>query len=261
MRWQIVVLGMVVVMSALAPDLAPYDPMQTEPAIQMQQPNAEHVLGTDLFGRDVLSRLLYGGQRTLFVAGLATYLAVTIGTAVGMAFAITNDWSSQILSAFTNAFLAFPNLLLAMVVLTMLGVGVLPLILATGVAQIAPFARVIRSTVIGVSMEMYVESGYAIGATRLHIVRFYILPNILPTALTYAAVTFAYCLLNSAALSFLGLGGEPGIPDWGIMLAEGRVAFRDAPWIALAPGLAITVTVWSINSLVGNLLATPRRPF
>jgi len=261
MHRQVTVLCAVVAMSALASILAPYDPMRTEPILQMQSPTSEHILGTDTLGRDVLSRLLYGGQRTLLVAALATCLTIIIGTGVGISSGATNTWSSQLLSAFTNALLAFPNLLLAMVVLTLLGLGLLPLIIATGFAQVAPFSRVVRSAVIGVSAESFVEAGYAIGATRQHLLRYYIFPNIFPTLLTYAAISFTYCLMNSAALSFLGLGGEPGVPDWGVMLAEGRTAFRDAPWIAVAPGLAITITVWAVNSLVDDLLAKRGRQF
>jgi peptide/nickel transport system permease protein len=259
MRWQVVILGIIVGASALAAFLAPYDPMQTASYLQMQPPTSEHPLGTDILGRDVLSRLLYGGRQTLLVSLLATGIAVGIGLSIGVAAAETTGMWSHALNALTNALLAFPNLLLAMVVLTILGSGLLPLAIATGFAEIAPFTRVIRAAVISVSAEAYVESGYGIGATRGHIIRHYILPNILATFLTYTVITFTYCLLNSAALSFLGLGGEPGVPDWGVMLAEGRNAFRDAPWIAIAPGLAITLTVWSINSLVDHVLAAQAR--
>jgi peptide/nickel transport system permease protein len=261
MCWHVIVLAVIIGASTFASTLAPYDPMQTAPAIQMQSPTTEHLLGTDVLGRDVFSRLLFGGQRTLLVSALATGVAVVIGLAVGVSFGTANSWRSKILATLTSALLAFPNLLLAMVVMTILGIGLLPLAIATGFAQIAAFARVIHAAVISVSAEAYMESGHAIGATRWHITRYYVFPNILTTFLTYTALTFTYCLLNSAALSFLGLGGEPGVPDWGVMLAEGRNAFRDAPWIAIAPGLAITLTVWSINSLVDHLLVASARKF
>jgi ABC-type dipeptide/oligopeptide/nickel transport system permease subunit len=225
---------------SIAPALAPYDPMETNPTAQFQTPNTHHLLGTDLLGRDVLSRVLYGGQHTLVIAALATGIAVVPGVSLGL-------WRSRLVGVLINAILAFPGLLLALVIMTLLGQGAFALALAIGITQIAPCARVTRAAVISVSTQTYIEAANSLGASRRRLIFRHTLPNILPTLLAYTGVIFAYSILNGAALSFLGLGGEPGIPDWGVMLYEGRQAFRTAPWIAAAPGLGITITVVLIN--------------
>ena len=170
---------------------------------------------------------------------------------MGIVAGMSNVWIDHLLAILMNALLAFPSLLFALMILTLVGGRGEGLILATGFAQIVPFARITRSAVLSVQSMGYVEAAYASGASKLYVILHSTLPNIYPTLLTYAGVTFSYCLLNSAALSFLGLGGQPGIPDWGVMLAEGRMTFRDAPWTALAPGLAVTTIIWTINGLTG----------
>jgi peptide/nickel transport system permease protein len=131
--------------------------------------------------------------------------------------------------------------------LTLVGVEALPL--ATGVMQIAPCARVVRAAVLEVRSQPYVQAANAVGATPVRIVFFHVLPNIQAVLVAYAIVIFSFSILNNAALSFLGLGGDPGVPDWGTMLLDGRTAFRAAPWIGLAPGLGITATVFLLNQL------------
>jgi len=249
MRLPLCVLLSIVVLTFLAPVIAPADPMRTDAAIQLQSPGRAHWLGTDLLGRDVLSRVLYGGQRTLLIAALGTLLAIVPGTLVGLVAGIVGSKLDTVVVTVLNALMAFPGLMLGLVIVTVLGGGIFPLAMATGFAQAAPYARITRSAVIAVRSMGYVEAAEAAGANRLHITRHHILPNVQMMLLAYAGVVFSYSILNSAALSFLGLGGEPGVPEWGVMLAEGRTAFRAAPWIGFAPGVAITVTVWAVNRL------------
>lgn len=252
MRLPLITLITVVVITTLAPVLTGADPMHTDTGIALQAPSLQHWLGTDAFGRDVWSRTLYGGRHTLLLAGLATLAAAVPGTLLGLSF----GWRrTRTADAFLNAWLAFPGLLMGFVLLTLLGQGVAPLILATSIAQIAPFAVVTRAAVLVVQPQEYITAAQAAGANSRHILRYHVLPNIRPTLLVYMGVVFGYCILNSAALSFLGLGGEPGIPDWGVMLAEGREALRAAPWIAFAPGIAITLTVMAVNRLADALNA------
>lgn len=247
MKRSLAVLGFLILITLLAPWLAPADPMQTDPANALQPPSGEHLLGTDSLGRDVLSRTLYGGQRTLLITAAATIISTCLGLPLGLASGLAGGWRDSLLTAITNALLAFPSLLLALVALTLLGVGGGSLAVATGLAQVGAYARVTRSAVVAVRSTQYVEAAYALGAPRRRVLLLHILPNIQPALLAYTGVVFSYNLLNSAALSFLGLGGEPGIPDWGVMLAEGRAALRAAPWISLVPGLAITLTVTAMN--------------
>jgi peptide/nickel transport system permease protein len=229
----------------VAPLFAPYDPMDTDTTRTLEAPSADHWLGTDSLGRDVLSRVLYGGQRTLLIAALATAIAVLPGVLFGLLS--TFRWLDRSISILVNAVLAFPGLLLALIIMTLLGQGVLPLALATGLAQVAPVARITHSAVLGVLGMGYVEAARGLGAWQGRVTAAHVFPNILPAVLAYMGVVFAYAILNSAALSFLGLGGEPGVPDWGVLLYEGRQAFRLAPWIAAAPGIAITLTVILVN--------------
>jgi peptide/nickel transport system permease protein len=258
MRWGIIVLSSILLLTLFAPIFALHDPNLTEPAIQMQPPSFEYLLGTDFLGRDVFSRLLYGGQRTLMITTLSTILAVVIGSGFGLAAGMAGTWLGTVFSILINALLAIPNLLLALVILTLLGVGVGPLIIATGFTQIAPVAQVIRTATRSVLAQPYVEAGYAIGSRRWGILMHYVLPNIRNIAIAYGTITLSYCLFNNAALSYLGLGGEPGIADWGAMLAEGRNTLYDAPWVAIAPGVAITLTIWSISNLFDHM-NTPTR--
>lgn len=235
----------------VAPLFAPYDPMRTDTVNTLQPPNTAHWLGTDSLGRDVFSRVLYGGQRTLLIAAMATAIAVLPGVLLGLLSAFR--WLDRPISIFINAVLAFPGLLLALVIMTLLGQGVLPLALATGLAQVAPVARITRSAVLGVLGLGYVEAARSLGAGQRRVLTMHVFPNILPIMVAYTGVVFAYAILNSAALSFLGLGGEPGVPDWGVLLYEGRQAFRLAPWIAVAPGIAITLTVILVNRSAARL--------
>lgn len=253
----LILLG-VVLLVVFAPVVVSADPMQTS-GVQLQPPGGDHLLGTDLLGRDVLSRALYGGRRTLIIATLATVFAVVPGTLLGLIAGTLRGKLDVIIVTLLNALLAFPALVLALVVLTLLGAGILPLAVATGMAQVASYGRVTRSAVIAVRSAGYVEAAHALGATRLQIMANHILPNIEMTLLAYAGVVFSYGILNGAALTFLGLGGEPGTPDWGVMLAEGRTAFRVAPWIGLVPGLAITATVWAVNRLADLVMDIPPR--
>lgn len=250
-RWPIIVLGVIGVLTLIASVIAPYDPLQTQPEIQFTPPNSDHFFGTDSLGRDVLSRVLYGGRQTLLVALLATLVGWIPGVLLGLLS--ESKWADMVIGVWLNALLAVPGLVIAMVVITLLGRGVLPVAVAIGFAQIAPCAVVTRAAALSVRSALYVEAARSIGATRGYILWNGVLPNIAPTLLAYAGVMFSYAVLNGAALNFLGLGVERSVPEWGVMLAEGREVFRSAPWIAFAPGVAITVTVWAVNRLVDTI--------
>jgi ABC-type dipeptide/oligopeptide/nickel transport system permease subunit len=235
------------------PLIAPQDPMLTDPANQLQPPSQAHLLGTDLLGRDVLSRALYGGQRTLLIAGLATIIALVPGIVIGIISGLSSPLLDSGIQVFVSATLAFPALMLALVVLTLIGAGAFPLALASGVAQIALCARITRASVLEVRSQMYIQAAKSLGATPVRLIVYHVLPNIRLPLFAYAVVVFSFCVLNAAALSFLGLGGDLSVPDWGVMLADGRTAFRSAPWIGLAPGLGITITVLMLNSLAHDI--------
>lgn len=241
----LIVVGVVLV----GPSLVTTDPLHTDPAVQLQPPNQQHLFGTDLLGRDVFSRVLHGGRLTLLIAALSTLLAFGIGVPIGGLAGMWPDHAGAALMIVLNALLAIPGLVIALVVVTLIGRGSLPLVVALSIAQIAPVAVITRAAILTVRSETYVDAALSLGATSLRILWSHVLPNLSPTLLAYGGVVFSYTLLNGAALSFLGVGNEPGTPDWGVILAEGRSAFRTAPWIGIAPGMAITLLVWAINDL------------
>jgi ABC-type dipeptide/oligopeptide/nickel transport system permease subunit len=233
----------------LAPRIAPYDPAATDAEQAARPPSLEHPLGTDMLGRDVLSRMLHGGQRTLLRTGTAALVVMVTGGTLGVLTAVAPRPIRHTLSVLLNALLAIPGLISALVVLTLLGQGDAPLVAAVALGQIAGFAFYVRAVTVSIYSAPYIEGARAIGAGGVWIVRRHVLPNLLPHLAGYAAVTFGYCLLNGAALGFLGLGGDPGIPEWGALLFDGRQALRSAPWIGLAPGIGITVLVWMVSAL------------
>lgn len=254
----IILTGVALLLIYFSPYLTVTDPMQTNTTQALQPPTHEHLLGTDLFGRDIFSRFLHGGQRTVTITLAATLVATGIGLCAGLAAGSTIQWLNSLIIISLNALLAFPGILLALITLTLLGRGPIPLAIGIGITQIAPFARVTRSAVLSTRTLPYIEAARAMGASKWQIVRWHILPSIRPTTAAYIGVTFTYCLINSAALSFLGLGGEPGIPDWGSMLAEGRYVFRAAPWLWVFPGIAISLLALAINTLADHLTQTHR---
>jgi peptide/nickel transport system permease protein len=253
MRLSLLSLSLVILVSLAAPVLAPFDPMSTTAGEAMQSPDSQNLLGTDLLGRDVLSRVLFGGQRTLQIAALATVIAIVPGLVAGLIAGVIGSYVDRGIMVVVDSLLAIPPLVTALVTLTLLGQGPGQLAIATGIAQIAVFAQVTRSATKAVRSAEYVQASFALGATRLHVVIHHVVLSIRPTLNSYAGVVFAYSILNSAALSFLGLGGDPGVPDWGTILAEGRLAFQIAPWVAIVPGVMIMITVMSVNSLADHL--------
>lgn len=249
------VLLLLAALVVVAPSFAPLDPMTTRPEAALHPPGSAHWFGTDRLGRDLFSRTLHGGQRTLLIAAASTATAVLLGVLLGTLAAIERRLVARVVTALINALLAFPGLLLALVVLTLLGGGAVSLALATGIALLAPYARLTRGAIISARSASYVEAARALGASEFHILTRHVLPTIAPTLLAYGGVTFSYSLLNNAALSFLGLSGDLGVPDWGTMLYEGRLTLRVAPWVGLAPGLAITAIVWCVNDAVDRVNA------
>jgi ABC-type dipeptide/oligopeptide/nickel transport system permease subunit len=242
------VLFVVVIVTVFASVLAPYDPMQIHEMI-LQPPSKAHLLGTDNLGRDLFSRLLYGGQYTLSIAMIATVIALVSGIVFGILWGLSSHWLESVMTVVMSAILALPSFLIALVILTILGKGMLQIALAVGVSQIGLVIQVVRGAIMSVRSAPYIESALAVGATRQRIILYYILPNILPVVIAYGGVVLGYSLLNGSALTFLGLG-ELGVPDWGVILAEGRAVFDVAPHIAISAGILITSVVFSVNVLV-----------
>lgn len=235
----------------IMPIAAPFDPMRTDTDHALHAPDAVYVLGTDHLGRDVLSRVLYGGQRTVFVTVSATLCALSIGVLLGLAMGSWPVFSALLLPLVT-ACLALPSLLLALVLLTLWGRGLFPLIAALVVPQIPVVTRVVQSAVRPLYTADYVLASVSSGANSLYVLRQHIWSNLAPFVRQYSGILFSQMLFQSGALSLLDLGGEPGIPDWGAMMADGRTAFLLAPWTVLVPGLLMMLLVMLANWVLGS---------
>jgi peptide/nickel transport system permease protein len=216
-------------------------------------PSSTHILGTDQFGRDVLIRLLLGTRRTLVGAGIATIIALTIGIGVGGLSGGFGGWVDEVLMRGVDVLLAIPGVLLAMALVAGFGTGVLSASIGVGVGLVPGIARLTRTAVRSVKSAPYIEAAQLLGASSLRVVVKHLIPNVVPQVIPFAGVLFAWSVLSISGLEYLGLGGSPSEPSWGRMIAEGRNYLRDAPWIAIAPGIAIiltTLTVIGFSNLV-----------
>lgn len=259
LRVALILLGMIAGLALCAPWLATHDPRRAMPEDQYQNPSTAHLLGTDQLGRDVFSRVLYGGRSTLSMAALAVAVTLGPGSVIGLAAGYAGRWIDRALMACMDALLAVPSLLLALALIAVLGSGMVQIALAVGVAEIPAYARVTRAAVLEARALPHIEAARSIGARAPGILWRHILPVILPTLLAFAGVMLSWAILNGAALMFLGYGGDITAPDWGVMLSDGRQVFRTAPWAAFAPGVALSLTVFGVNLLAGSLNGPPRR--
>lgn len=246
-------LGMVALQSIAAPWIASADPMAVQVAAQFQPPGLRHLAGADLFGRDVWSRLLYGGRLTLGIGLLATLVSMLPGVALGLLAGFYQGWLDALISRAVDVLLSIPYLLLALGVVALLGPGAINVALAIGVAGIANTVRVVRAAVVGVRKRPYILAAYAVGCTPRRILLRHILPNVIGPIVVIATLQMGWAILNVAALNFLGVGVPPGTPEWGAMLNEGRGFIRQAPWVAAAPGTLLTLTVLAVNVLGDGL--------
>lgn len=239
--------------SLAAPLLSPYDPVAMAPDQQFLPPSREHPAGTDLFGRDVATRVLYGGRLSLGIGVLAVIIAAIPGTILGLLAGYYGQRVDRLISWLVDVMLAFPSVLLALALIAVLGTGAANVVLAVGIAGIPQYARLVRGQVLAARRQPYVRAAWTVGCTHTRILLRHILPNILGPLVVLATLDVGWAILNASALNFLGLGVQPPTPEWGAMLNEGRGYLRDAPWVTTAPGFAIALTVLSIN-LLGDAL-------
>lgn len=244
--------------SVLAPVLAPFDPAGVNLRAMQQPPGAVHLLGTDDLGRDVLSRLLHAGRVSLALAVLVTVLAVAVGCSVGALAGALGGPLDRLVTAAADAMLSVPVLGLAMVAGALVPPDLLTLAVVLALVSWPDLARIMRAQVLALREQAFAEAAHAIGATEVRIVFRHLVPNTLPPIIVAATLLSANVLLIESALSFLGYGMRPPTPSWGGMLNEAQAFYRQAPWLAVFPGLAITVTVAAIN-FVGDALRTAVR--
>lgn len=253
-RSSVIALGFLVVVagaSLLAPLIAPYDPSDAV-TFRHAAPFSEGlVLGADGDGRDVLSRLLWGGRISLMVAVLPTLLALSFSLAIGIAAGYFGKWSDHVAMRILDMVFAFPLVLLAIVIASMLSPGVLTVTVAIMVALTPYITRLVRTTTQSVKGLPFIEAAHAAGASELTIVTRYILPNVIAPALVYATTLMGFMIVVGAGLSFLGLGTQPPDADWGVMVADGRVVLRKAPHVTIIPGVMIILVSLSF-AFVGD---------
>jgi peptide/nickel transport system permease protein len=239
--------------AVFAPLISPADPLFMDFDALMQPPSAQHLTGTDSLGRDNLSRIIWGGRVSLQVGVLSMAIATVVGVSAGLAAGYYGRWVDTVIMRMVDAILAFPALLLAILMVAVLGPSLRNAMLAIAVAFIPSFARVTRANTLSIREKEYVEGARAIGASGVRIMLRTILPNTLSTVIVQVSLGMSYAILIEAGLSFLGLGIQPPTPSWGYMLATGREFITLAWWLTTFPGLAIFLTVLSWNFIGDGL--------
>ncbi len=260
-----VVLAGFILMAIFAPLLAPYDPLEQDITNKFAPPSASHLFGQDEIGRDVLSRVIYGARISLTAGLVAVAISTVIGTLVGVVAGFFGGWVDAVLMRIMDVILAFPSILLAIVIVTILGPSLTNAMLALGIVFVPQLARVVRSVVISIRERDYIEAERAIGAGNIQIIFSGVLPNSLAPLIVQSTLTLATAILDVAALSFLGLGAQPPSPEWGAMLTDafksGYSVFINGQHAILFPGIAIALSVLAVNFIGDGLrdALDPRR--
>ena len=251
--FSLLVLILVGTSAILAPYIAPHDPRQQNLAERRQGPSFQNWLGTDEFGRDILSRLIYGSRFTLLIGIISVTIGLVIGTILGLISGYFGGFIDNIIMRVMDLMLAFPYFLLAILIVATLGPGMINSTIAIGIASIPTYSRVVRGSVLAIREKLFIQAEVAIGSSNLRIVLTHILPNIFAPIIVIGTLGIAHAILGGAALGFLGLGTQPPTPEWGVMLSGGRAYLVTSPHITFFPGAALALLVLSFN-LFGDTL-------
>ena len=242
-----------VLVSFLASYIQPYDPLKISISNRTQAPSKSHTFGTDHFGRDIYSRLLSGAKISLTVGIVSVVLGAFIGIILGAIGGYFGGWIDYAITLIMDAIISFPAILLAIGLMSVMGLGVTNIIIALGFIGIPHYGRIVRGAVLSIREKEYVEAARASGSGHLKIILIHVLPNAMAPLIVVTTIGVANAILIEAALSFLGLGVPPPAPSWGNMLADGRNFLTQAPWMTIFPGLAISFTVLGFNTLGDGL--------
>lgn len=248
--------SLVAVLLAVAlvgPLVAPYDPVAMDLSNRFLPPSLAHPFGTDDFGRDVFTRVIYGARISLQVGIISLGIAGILGSLLGLLTGYVGGWLDAAGQWLVDVLLAFPGLLLALAIIAVLGPGLPNVMVAVGIGSMPAYARLMRGQVLSLKHDEFVEAARVIGCSSARILFVHILPNTLSPIIVLASLGFAGAVLSAAALSFIGMGAQPPTPEWGAMLATGREYLRDEWWIATFPGVAIALTVLGFNLLGDGL--------
>ncbi len=243
----LVIILLLVATAVAAPLVAPYDPLEMRPPDKFQGPSRQHPMGTDEYGRDVFSRIVFGARTSLSVGIISVTISLVVGTGLGLVAGYYLGIADTIISRIMDVLYAFPSILLALVAISLLGTGIDRTMIAIGIVFTPLFARVCRGSTLAEREKAYVDAARTVGAGNLRIIRVHVLRNILAPLIVQATLCMSYAVLAEAALSYLGLGTQPPAPSWGVMLSKGKGLMYYSPWLSIWPGLAIMTVVFSFN--------------
>ncbi len=249
-RTAVVGLGLILLLLVLAligPQLAPHDPLAPQPLDRLQGPSWAHPFGTDSLGRDILSRVIYGSRISIIIGLISVSISLLPGTILGLLSGYYGKRVDEPIMRLMDIMLAFPAILLAIFITAILGPSLINTMIAVGIVYIPHYARIVRSSVITLKEQLFIQAVTSLGGRDLRIIGLHIFPNTIPPIIVYATLGMGTAVLQAAALGFLGLGAQPPAPEWGAMLSEGRQYIQMAPHVAGFPGLAIFILVLGFN--------------
>jgi len=249
----IIILLILILMTISAPLITRYNPIVITPEDRLMPPSAVHLMGTDGFGRDMFTRVVYGGRISLSVGIISVFIALLVGVPMGMIAGYYGGKLDSVIMRLVDVMLAFPGILLALAIIAVLGPSLFNVMIAVGISAIPTYARVARGSVLKTKEEVFVEAAILMGCSTRRILLSHILPNILGPLVVISTLGIGGAIISGSALSFLGLGTTPPTPEWGLLLSDGRNYLSQAWWISTFPGAAIMITVLSINLLGDGL--------
>lgn len=247
----IIIASLVIIIAICAPLISPYDPLEQNVFDRLTPPEMSHPLGTDIFGRDIFSRILHGARISLMVGIMSVLIGMTVGTAMGMLAGFKGGKIEGIIMRCVDVLMSFPNLILGLMVMAVLGSGLFKLIIAIGLVMAPRFARVAHAPTLSIKEADFIDAANSLGANDLRILFKHVFPNIMGEVLVMATLWVGTAIRIEANLSFIGLGVPPPTPTWGNMIRNGMNYLTNAPWMSVFPGLAILITILSFN-MVGD---------
>ena len=243
----LVILCVLILAAIAAPLITPYSPIKINPPAQLQPPSRTHWMGTDGFGRDLYTRVVYGARISLPVGLIAVAISAVAGVFLGLIAGYYGKIIDGVIMRIIDIMLAFPGILLALVIVAILGPNLQNVMIAVGISGIPRFSRLIRGSVLSARENLYVDAARVVGVPNRLILYRHILPNVIGPTVILSTLSVGYAILSAAGLSFLGLGAQPPSPEWGSMLANGRQFLQSDPWVTTTPGIAILITVLAVN--------------
>ena len=249
----LVILAVIILVAVLAPWISPFDPNDQDPVLSLGAPSAEHWFGTDFFGRDVLSRVIWGARVSLFVGAVSTAISMLVGGSIGIISGYLGGRFDQTVMAVMDVLLSFPQLIMGLIIVALLGANLGDLILAISITAVPPFARVARGPTLSLKERDFVEACRALGFSNGRIMLVHILPNVLDDLIVMGSLWLATAIRTEASLSFIGLGLPPPTATWGSIIREGFENLLDAPWLAVFPSLAVLVVMLALNMIGDGL--------